>query len=60
MLADLNVEALLTDEILADLVWTLWHEGQIPEVLAALAWLGIAASQQDTPSQLPLSDLDGF
>ena len=60
MLANLYVEALLADENLADMVWTLWQEGQISEVLAALAWRGIAASQYDTCVPPKLSNLDRF
>ena len=42
MLARLYVEALLVDEFLADQVWELWNVGEIPDGLAAVAWLILA------------------
>ena len=42
MLTRLYVEALLTDEDLADQVWELWNVGMIPDGLAAMAWLILA------------------
>ena len=43
MLTRLYVEALLADEDLADQVWELWNVGMIPDGLAAMAWLILAA-----------------
>ena len=37
MLAEIYIEALLIDEVLADQVWELWHVGMIPDELAAWA-----------------------
>ena len=39
MLSRLYIEALLVDEVLADLVWYMWDAGVIDDELAALAWL---------------------
>ena len=46
MLTRLYVEALLADEDLADQVWELWNVGEIPDGLAAMAWLILAASDR--------------
>ncbi len=43
MLTEAYVEALLVDEELADLVWELWDQGEIDDLLACLAWLLVAA-----------------
>ena len=42
MFTELYIEALLADELLADLVWELWDVGMIPDDLAAVAWLILA------------------
>ena len=42
MLTELYIEALLVDEKLADQVWEVWDEGEIDEIVALFAWLGIA------------------
>jgi len=41
MFAELYIEALLTDEALADGVWALWNQGLISDELAAWAWISI-------------------
>jgi hypothetical protein len=38
MLIELYIEALLTDESLADEVWALWNLGLISDDLAIFAW----------------------
>ena len=38
MLTELYIEALLTDEDLADQVWELWDAGLIPDAVVAWAW----------------------
>ena len=43
MLTELYIEALLVDEDLADQVWELWDVELIPDELAAIAWLLLAA-----------------
>ena len=43
MLARIYIEALLTDEYLADQVWELWSAGVITDDLAAWAWVALAA-----------------
>jgi hypothetical protein len=42
MLTELYIEALLSDEGLADEVWALWDAGAITDEMAALAWLILA------------------
>ena len=44
MLAELYIEALLTDSRLADQVWELWDAGLILDELAAIAWWLVATS----------------
>ncbi len=44
MLTEINIEALLVDEELADKVWEAWEQGEIEEVTAFWAWWTIAAS----------------
>jgi len=46
MLTRLYVETLLADSELADQVWELWVVGMIPDGLAAMAWLILAASDR--------------
>ncbi len=43
MLTELYIEALLVDEVQADLVWEAWDGGEIDNELAALAWLLLAS-----------------
>ncbi len=43
MLTEVYIEALLVDEVLADLVWEAWDAGLIPDDAAALAWLLLAS-----------------
>jgi len=43
---ELYIEALLTDSRLVDQVWELWNVGMIPDGLAAIAWLTLAASDR--------------
>ena len=43
MLLQIYIEALLVDEELADLVWEAWDVGMIPDEMAAIAWLLLAA-----------------
>ncbi len=43
MLTELYIEALLVDEKQADLVWELWDVGLIPDELASIAWVLLAA-----------------
>ena len=38
MLTELYIEALLSDEYLADQVWELWDAGVITDEVAAWAW----------------------
>jgi len=38
MFAELYIEALLVDEVLADQVWGAWDAGLIDDQLAALEW----------------------
>ncbi len=38
MLTEINIEALLVDEELADQVWEAWYKGEIDDLLACLAW----------------------
>ena len=45
MLTCLYVEALLADSELADQVWELWDVGMIPDGMAAMAWLILAAPE---------------
>ena len=56
MLIEAYREALLVDEELADLVWELWNQGEIGDLLACLAWLLVAAptSVPDTWLQVSL------
>ncbi len=42
MLTDIYIEALLVDDVLADLVWEAWFAGEIDDLGAALAWLWVA------------------
>ncbi len=42
MLTETYIEALLTNQELADLVWEAWDGGLIPDDLAARAWFMIA------------------
>ena len=42
MLTEIYIEALLVDEELADEVWGRWHEEEIDDQSAAIAWLLIA------------------
>ncbi len=43
MFTELYIEALLVNEELADHVWEAWDMGEIDDVLAAIAWLLLAA-----------------
>ena len=43
MLTDIYIEALLTDEELADQVWELWDAGEIDDLEAWLAWAALAS-----------------
>jgi hypothetical protein len=38
------IEAVLVDEELANEAWQLWHDGEIDDELAEIAWLLIAVS----------------
>ena len=38
MLAEIYIEALLVDDVLADQVWEAWDKGLINDWLAAWAW----------------------
>ena len=60
MLAEVYIEALLTNESAADGVWwDLWQQGLISDALATLAWLEIATlPRQAGPSKL--LDLNGI
>ncbi len=51
MLTELYIEALLVDEELADQVWGLWHEGEIDDQVAWLAWVLIAVRSVDRSRQ---------
>jgi len=42
MLTEIYIEALLVDEDLADLVWTIWHAGETNDEIACMAWMLIA------------------
>ena len=42
MLTEINIEALLVDEELADQVWEAWDAGVVNDQVAWLAWLYIA------------------
>ena len=42
MLTEIYIEALLVDEELAAQVWAAWFSGEIDDVDATWAWLGIA------------------
>ncbi len=46
MLAEIYIEALLVDEMLADQVWEAWDEGEINHALAYTAWILIAATRR--------------
>ena len=48
MLAEIYIEALLIDEVLADQVWELWNAGVITNDLAAWGWGILAASMGDS------------
>ena len=43
MLTEIYIEALLTDEELADQVWEAWDAGEIDDHIALLAWWMIKA-----------------
>ena len=38
MITEIYIEALLTDQELADKVWELWDAGLIPDEVAARTW----------------------
>ncbi len=42
MLTEINIEALLVDEVLADQVWKAWDMGEIDDQVVWLAWRPIA------------------
>ena len=42
MLTKIYIEALLTNEELADQVWELWNAGDITDDMAAVAWCILA------------------
>ncbi len=39
MLTEIYIEALLTDEELADQVWEAWDKGEIDNQIACIAWV---------------------
>ena len=52
MLTEIDIEALLLDEELADQVWEAWDKGEIDDQVAWLAWwlITINAKQTDQSS----------
>jgi hypothetical protein len=48
MLTRLYVEALLSDEDVADQVWALWDAGVITDDMAGLAWFILATRRSRT------------
>ncbi len=46
MLTDIDIQALLVDEVLADQVWEAWHKGVADDETVCIAWMLIAASRQ--------------
>ena len=47
MLTELYIEALLVDEVLADLVWEFWDAGEISDQVAALLWTHLNTARCD-------------
>ncbi len=43
MLTEIYIEALLVDEVLADQVWQLWHDGQADDETIGIDWIMIFA-----------------
>ena len=44
MLTEINIEALLVDEDLADQVWESWDKGEIDDAITCTAWMMIAGT----------------
>ena len=42
MLTEIYIEALLVDEELADQIWQLWHDVELDDETACIAWMLIA------------------
>ncbi len=42
MLTTTYIEVLLVDEVLADQAWQYWHDGEIDDETACIAWMLIA------------------
>ncbi len=47
VLTDIDIEALLADEELADQVWEAWESGEIDDLTAWFAWLLVASRGGD-------------
>ena len=58
MLTELDIEALLVDEELADQVWEAWDKGEIDDLTAAWNWVYIFLRDQRLFTG-PLSEHDG-
>jgi len=50
-LVELNIEALLVDEELADQVWEAWDAGEIDDQIAFLAWSIIVQRPLTAPNR---------
>ena len=53
MLTEIYIEALLVDEELADMVWEVWTNGQIPDDVAAIWWVLIASNFRPMDRRFP-------
>ena len=49
MLTELYIEALLTDEDLADQVWELWVDGLIVDCAAQAVWREVSRTSPNIP-----------